>query len=68
MYVKSKEKAEVLPSYVRDDMNISPAKYIENFIWEYPFIECKDFNRVIIHMVTGDQHNRLSDDEQTLIN
>jgi len=61
-------RTEVLPSYVRDDMGISAAKYLENLIRKYPFFERKDFNRVIIHMVTGEPHERLSDDEQALIN
>jgi len=61
-------RTEVLPSYVRDDMGISAAKYLENLIRKYPFFERKNFNRVIIHMVTGEQHERLNDDEQALIN
>ena len=61
-------REEKLPSYVCDDMDISAAKYLENLIRKYPFIERKDFNRVIIHLVTGEPHERLNDDEQALIN
>jgi len=68
LYDSLKCRIKVVPSYVRDDMGISAAKYIENLIRKYPLLERKDFNRVIIHLVTNVPHERLSEDEQALIN
>lgn len=57
-----------LPSFVRDDMNMSGASYLETLIRRYHVIRNDDetFRRVVIHLTTGNYHESLTSDEQSL--
>jgi len=61
-------REEELPSYVRDDMGVSAAKYLENLIRKYPLYGRDKFNRIVIHLITGARSDDLTDDQRALIN